>query len=149
MILKTSKYKNSKRTNWNSDYTKSDLFLRIFDIFFTGSAVIMVIWKFVFICFSVYQQARKAVQEAPCATSACSVRAFLFEVSCKSISRKSLSLIKIENYLLLFLSNTKATIKSLHCKIVVLALFWQQRSSWKNLWRHFFSKVTDCKSQPC
>ena len=113
MILKTSKYKNSKRTNWNSDYTKSDLFLRIFDIFFTGSAVIMVIWKFVFICFSVYQQARKAVQGAPCATSACSVRAFLFEVSCKSISRKSLSLIKIENYLLLFLSNIRSNNKKL------------------------------------
>ena len=113
MILKTSKYKNSKRTNWNSDYTKSDLFLRIFDIFFTGSAVIMVIWKFVFICFSVYQQARKAVQGAPCATSACSVRAFLFEVSCKSISRKSLSLVKIENYLLLFLSNTRSYNKKL------------------------------------
>ena len=60
-------------------------------------------------------------QGVPLTTSVCSLRAFLFEFSCTSISPKSLSLIKIENYLLLFLSYTRApwpetAIKGLHYK---------------------------------
>ena len=47
-------------------------------------------------------------------TSVCS-GAVLFELSCRSISRKSLSLIKIENNLLLFLSN----IRSSHQRLTV------------------------------
>ena len=39
----------------------------------------------------------------------CSMRAVLFEASCNSLSRKPLSLIKIENCLLLFSSNTRST----------------------------------------
>ena len=40
-------------------------------------------------------------------TSVCSVRAVLFKVSCKSISRKLLSLIKIKNCLVL--SNNRSS----------------------------------------
>ena len=86
----------------------------------------------------------------PRTTSLWFVRAVLFEVLCKSISHKSLSLIKIENcrggvcliqrsYYLLFYLIVETAIKGLLCKIEVLTIL---AKFLKKSLKQFFSKVT-------